>query len=357
MSDSDHPRKIWDKIRGTPARIPSRVNIARDHVDEGDELETAIQKDKHYFQIRINEMYLAYERQWFKKYDPMVLVISEFIYGREQVAIPSVVGPAMMKKFGQFMPKGGMVFSDTQVTGPHPYKGGSLNLTVVLCQLTVANYLQDFLRIVESTANILDFSKAFSTSLKLATVVLDGIETILGSQLTHPLIGLRKDYAVTLLEPGYFALVDIDKNDLNEEKLWVRNRQLVHGESLADATPFRKADYVLYSVLPTLPPDRRGDIPVLPFYSHWTNVVEEASRPTPNDWKRAKEHMAILYRSMMLSPDLVEDEADTQFSLWQTEAEKKHKKAALMSDMGPSGVKTPSESDKIRKKMVEILEL
>jgi hypothetical protein len=315
-----------------------------------------IQNGKHYFQVRIDEMYLAYEREWFKKYDPMVLIISEFIYGKQYETIPVIVGPVMMGKFRENLPSG-MIFSEMQVAGPHPYKGGSLNLTVVLCQLTVEEYLQKFLRIVESTANILDFSAAFSASLKLANVVLDGVETILGSDKTRPLIGLRKDFANGLIEPGYFALIDKDETTLNQDKLWVRNRRLVHGESLADAKPFRGADYVLYSIVPTQPPDRRGDISILPFYSHWEKVVDEANRPTRDDWIRAKGHLANLYRDMYLSADLVEDEFVEQYNLWEESAIKMHDKAKLRSELGPGEVKAALEPDKIRKTSVEILEL
>jgi hypothetical protein len=332
------------------------VKIAQDHIDESAKIGSSIEKDKHYFQIRINEMYLANEREWFKKYDPMVLIISEFIYGKKTETVPSVIGPMMMGKFKENLPSG-TIFSDIQVAGPHPYKGGSLTLTVVLSRLIVANYLRRFLKIVESAASILNLSTSFDASLKLADVVLDGVDAILESKNTQPIIALHKDFAVDGLEPGYFALIDADETLLNVDTLWVRERRLLHGKSLADAQPLRGADYVLYSIVPTQPPDRRGNLSTLPFYPEWEKTVEEASKPTKEDWNRAKGHLFSLYQSMALSPDLVEDEADTQFSDWRAKAEKKHNDAKLLSDLGPTEAKPPTKSDKIRRTEAEILDL
>jgi hypothetical protein len=37
--------------------------------------------NEHYFQVRINEMFLAAGRKWFVDYHPMVFVVSQFNYG------------------------------------------------------------------------------------------------------------------------------------------------------------------------------------------------------------------------------------------------------------------------------------
>lgn len=247
-------KNLWKSTRKTPARIPSRAAIDHDHVDEGGKLGIAFQPNEHYFQVRVNELYLTYSRQWFRTYDPMVLVVSEFIYHKKEEAVPFVVGPMMMQKIGQKMPAG-MVFSDTRVAGLHPYRGGRLALTVVLYRVLGKDYLRKLLRIVESAANVLDFSTAVSTYVKVADVVLDGVEALLELGDTDPLIGLRKEFdpdAGEVLEPGYFALIDMDESELNTDELWVRDSRLVYGKSLADAKPFRDADYVLYSIAQTL---------------------------------------------------------------------------------------------------------
>jgi len=132
---ADRCGEIWDRIRQGTRRYPARVTIPRDHVDESEKLGAAFGPDLHYFQVRVNEMYLTYSRKWFSEYDPMVFVVTEFTYGQKKnEAVPFVVGPVMMEKYGQKVPTG-MVFLDTRVAGPHPYRGDRLTLSVVLCRV------------------------------------------------------------------------------------------------------------------------------------------------------------------------------------------------------------------------------
>ena len=154
------------------AQAPSRVTISHTHVDEG-KLRRTFQPNEHYFQVRVNEMYLTHSRKWFSVYDPMVFVVSQFIYDKRVETVPFIVGPTMMKEYGKQMPHG-MIFSDTRVAGLHPYQGGRLSLMVVLYKIECQNYAQELLQTVESVATVLDFSTVLSTYVKLASVVLDG---------------------------------------------------------------------------------------------------------------------------------------------------------------------------------------
>lgn len=61
--------QLWNKINtsiiNSPRQMPTTVPIPRDHIDEtqGSVEEWNFQKDKHYFQVIINEMYLVNARQ------------------------------------------------------------------------------------------------------------------------------------------------------------------------------------------------------------------------------------------------------------------------------------------------------
>lgn len=355
MSRVERSRSLWQKIRKSPARIPSRVAIDHEHVDEGEKLGPAFQPDEQYFQVRVNELYLAYGRMWFKTYDPMVFVVSEFSYGKEVEAVPFVVGPMMLEKIGQKLPAG-MVFSDTRVAGLHPYRGGRLTVTVVLCRVLRMNYLRSLLQIVESAAKVFDFSTAVSTYLKVADVVLDGVEALFESGKTDPLIGLRKEFdpdAGEILQPGYFALIDMDEKQLKADELWVRDRQLLYGKSLADAEPFRHADYVLYSIAQT---SERSDVSILPFYSQLDRVVKEASVPTDEGWQSATANMLSLYQTMLLSPDLIRKQACALAEKYKAEIKKIHETAVDNAKLGLRRRKR-SELDKIRKQSLDILEM
>src|SRR3954466_7958133 len=49
---------------------------------------------RHYFQVQVNEMFLATPRQWFVRYAPMVFVAASYIYNGREETSPFVVGPS-----------------------------------------------------------------------------------------------------------------------------------------------------------------------------------------------------------------------------------------------------------------------
>src|ERR1051325_2383888 len=144
----DRMKNIWDSAVSAPAK--TRANFAIDPVRVvGDGAAGEPFRDKqHYFQIVINQMYLADEREWFVRYDHLTFVISSYIYDTRQEVVPFVVGPALLKEHAKNAPTG-MVFQDTPVSGMHPYQGGSLTLTVILNKLARENNADKLLKVVE----------------------------------------------------------------------------------------------------------------------------------------------------------------------------------------------------------------
>lgn len=347
----EHSRAIWASLQHSPTEAPGWVPIPQDHVDEPDNLGSALQANKQYFEIRINEMYLTYKREWFTRYDPMVLVISEFSYAGQPTVVPFVVGPAMLEELGSEAPDG-MVFAGTRVAGPHPYRGDDIAVTVILYRTEREDYARKLLGLVESTATALDFVAPLSTYVKMAGVVLDGVETLTGADGTaEPLIG-RRD-AFKPIEPGYFVLTNAPMSSLNN--LWVRDKQLVQGSSLAEATPFRDADYVLYSIATT----QRDDVSTLPFYQTWQSVVQEANKSSKKDiWDSAKLNMAALLGMLDTSPDLTETHAAQLGDEWISTMTTLHDRAVRLSNLSEEQEPAPaSDLDRIRAKSLSVLDM
>jgi hypothetical protein len=346
-------KRILEGIRRSEARLPARISIPRSHVDEGDKLGGPFQRDEHYFQVEVNEMYLSYSREWFSKYDPMVLVISEFTYDKSVQTVPFVVGPMLMKKYAEKLPAR-MVFSDTRVAGLHPYRGGGLTLSVVLYRVPVEDYARKLMRVIEKSASVLDFATGLSTYVKVGGIILDGVEALLDLGDTHPLVGLRQQFGAAF-EPGYFALIDLPESEIDRDTLWVRNRQLVQGPNLKNAEEFREADYVLYSITQT---SERGDLDTLPIYPLWERVVREATVPSGGDyWKNATANMSIFYQSMVLSPDLIGPHAEKLADEYIEKMQILHKRATKIGNLGRGEKPAPSELDAVRSKAVSILEM
>ena len=357
--------QLWNKINtsiiNSPRQMPTTVAIPRDHIDENQAgaPEWNFKKDQHYFQVIINEMFLVNSRQWFNQIDPVVYIVSEFIYNGQPQIVPFIVGPGLVKRLG--VPdeyNKGILLRNTNVSGIRPYRGGGLTLTVVLCQSN-NNLLRPLLDMIESVSGALDFSPVLAPYMKIANVLMDGFQMLYDSNGVTPVVGLRDSYGPSVnvpFQPGYYAL--IDASAIDSKQLWVVDRQLKVGNTLETAVPFRSADYVLYSI--SNPVDNtRDDIDTLPFGDIWERVKKEAATPVDDpDYKNAKIMMVNLYQNIVLSPDLTEPQADTLTDSFKDRMVAIHQRAVSLGLMGgEEGVEEDNRAVSARKNALDILDL
>lgn len=348
---ADMIRQLLSELEASPARTPFHARILQDHLDHSEEA-SPFNADEHYFQLRINEMFLHDSRRWFVEYDPMVFCVTEFVYDKKMQAIPFVVGPQMLERFGQELPAG-MLFTNTRVAGPHPYRGSRLISSVVLCRVKKEDYAQKLLGVVEKIGGVLDVACALSTYTKVAEGVVEGVEALLGfADTVNPLIGWRREFdpdAGDRLEPSYFVLIDDPSNHLDLSQLWVREGSLFKGKT-APREPFRDADYLLYSIVKS---SRRGDVTSLPFYPLFERAKQQASVPDDNSWIRARSDMLSLYQTLILSPDLTKPHADELGSQYHAELKNVHRQAVKYgSVVEPPTTEDASAQQKIRESVV-----
>ncbi len=321
--------RLWDALRRMPARNTrrsSRVLIAPEHIDGGSAAGGRFRPDEHYFQVQMSELYLTFERQWFANYDPLLLVISEFLYDTRPVALPAVVGPALLS---QQMRKSaeGLLFFDQRMAGWHPYCGGPLTIAVALCRVPREPYTRSLLRMIERAASRLDFATAFRAYLQVADVVLEGLESLVHVGAIAPLLGFRNVLDPAMghsCTPGYWALIDRPASHLERHLLRVHDNQLMEGATPEAAVPFRRADYLLYRLAQT---NQRGDIAALPFYPLYEQVRREAAAADAASWRRARVHMFTLFGSMVQSPDLTPAQVTVLQTKTSVEMQRLHRKA------------------------------
>jgi len=203
----------------------------------------------------------------------------------------------------------GFVFSDTKVAGIHAYKGAGLTLTVILYRVKRTDLAKKLLKVMEGVASVLDFSQALSTYLKLADVLKDTVEDLIGADKDNqPIIGQRKEFGgAAEFKPGYFALIDSGASPVDQNKLWVRNNELLYGDTLQSAADFTNANSVLYSIEQS---KERDDYDRLPFYGQWQTAMAESFTSEPEKWKSAQANWTSLYQQMSLSPDLILPQAE-----------------------------------------------
>ena len=321
--------ELWNNVRRSEAQLPTRIAIPAAQTDKGKG--DLFKPNQNYFQVRVNEMFLQYGREWFSTYLPMVLFISEFSYGRQREVVPFVVGPSMLQENGRTLPDQGLLITNTRVAGVHPYRGGRLTMTAILYRTKQTYYARNLLNVVENAASLLDFSTSLGLYTKIATVVLDGVEALFKVSDTDPVVGWRQESdpdAGDEVVPSYFAL--INKADVDRTKLWVKENQLCYGDTLQAAKPYRAADFLLYSLAQTAV---RSDANDLPFQELAERVLKDASEPTEAHWKSAKANMLSLYQTLNSSPDLTEEQATQLANGFMSKMKERHETAVALDQM------------------------
>jgi hypothetical protein len=337
--------RMWDTIRHGQLPLPMVAAIAPDRCAPDGAAGVWIRPDEAYFTLRVNEMHLSANREWYVVYDPLVLVLTEFNYGNQRVTVPRVVGPSLIGKQTEGQtPKHGSLLLDTSVAGPCPYRGGDIDVSISFYQIVRHNYARKLLSVVERLSGALGAAAQLSTIAKTGAALLEGVEGLLGLDGTVMLAGQRISLTPSPLDPlrtGFYAILT-PPVPTHPDKLCVRDRRL-HTSGAAgtrDRTPYRESDFVLLGISGS---EVRGDDSLLPF----NDLKMDAMRALwdgADGVEIAKANLIAAYQQMRTNPDVTKREASMLFDRWLIEFEEERKrvgKVRSMSDRRTRG--TPPE--------------
>lgn len=309
---------LWDNIKQSPTFVPTYIEFSANQTDEPALFSTKFDDRRHYFMVSVSEMFLSYNRLWHQNFSPMVFSVCNFKYNGETLEIPYIIGPSHLKKFEQRLPKG-MLFLNTPVVGVHPWRGGNLSLSIILCRVKETNNIEKVLSVIEDVSNSLDFSAGLESYTKVGRVVLKGFDSLLGFEQTSPLLGINNNFGQASgnpFRPGYYALVQGENLDKN--KFWVKDKRLCYGDSLDTAQSYRDDDFVLFRI--GISEDRK-DEESLSFYKQYTSIYEyirNQSELSENQLLNLKSRLRQLAVDIRLSPDLTTLQADR---IWKEKKE------------------------------------
>lgn len=322
--------------------------VATDHVL--DEKRPALEMigRRTYFDVVINEAWLTVGSRWLKEFEPMVYVITEFEYGGEMQAVPFVVGPQLIRRHSETMPADGVRFLDTRVAGPHPFPG-RVALTVVLCAVLKDDHAKDLVGTMESAVKVLDVATAVVPYLKVAEVLLTGLQSLAQADKVRAIVGQRAefDHADGLVSPLYCVLVASE--DVDRDYFWVRRGRLEFGPGPDSTRPFRDSDFVLYRLGADV---CRDDVERLPFANVKQRAYEQAGRATQSGedrrkhdplWVQAKATLFNLEEEALGSPDLIESHVDELIADWRDRMLAIRDLAERRVEMAGRGPATPAE--------------
>jgi hypothetical protein len=328
------PSSIWERIRARRTRVPQFAEIPSEHVLTPIGGVAPILPQRHYFALVVDELFLANDRQWHREFDPMVLAITEFVHGSSDklVSLPFVVGPKLLGDNATTVPQG-MLYRRTRVAGVHPFRGGRVISTIVLCQVRRLDYSRQLLKCVESVATAIPFAADLSTYVRYAGSLLDGIDALLGVGETTPIVGIRQEFDHDLgfpIRPAYFALVDGAESQFPVERLWVRDGSLLTGDREDKLQPLREASYVLFS---TPGVADFTEIDTLPLHATVATTIGLAASPDDVDWKRAKAELVVLLRQLLTSPNFTREQALRYHASIVQQAKEAHEHASSIGTL------------------------
>lgn len=300
---------IWTFIKSSPARIPTVARIPEHRVLQPIGGPEIVVPHEHYFAIQVDSIFLESRRRWFREVDPVVLAISEYRYGDKPVSLPFIIGPALLREHESKVPQG-MLYRRTRVAGIHPYRGGQLVTSLILCQSTTEDYARRLVSLVEGLADAVPFGEELGTYTRLAGNLLDGVDALFGVAETQPLVGFREEYDHDIhgqeLRPGYGVLIDDDSAAQVIKRLWVSDGDLMIGDARDSLEPFREASYVLYSIrgIPKL-----HSLKSLPLTADDIEIRRLLRSPKEENQELGRARLLDLWDRLLASPDVTEVDA------------------------------------------------
>ena len=307
----------WERIRTGSVPLPSVAMIPPDRCSPTGSAGYRIQPDKMYFTVQVNEMHLAANRQWWAKFDPLVVIVTEFNYGTKRIAIPKIVGPELIPDpTNGGKPMHGIVLEDTLVAGPHPYRGGDVVISVQFYQVVRDDFVRSLLRTVSSISKLAANLHDLDAMVAIGGAILTGVEGLLGLATTTCLAAYRGSLAPSLIRPfsAQFSALLTPPVLPDLAVLSVCDGRLVADADVAPV-PYRGSDFVLISVEGM---KDRDDLNQLPFNARRLAALK-ALREGRDGITRAKGILTTGYGEMLESPDMTSGQADRVFEVWRQE--------------------------------------
>lgn len=277
-----------------------------------------------YFALRVNQLELAQDVEWYVKYDPMVVVIFSFNYGPQRLTVPCVIGPDFIKnQFKTAPPRYGTILTDICVGGPHPYRGGGIDLSLCFYKVKRVNYADSLLKVAEGLSQSL-LAGQFGAWIGAGGTLMEALSGLLGLDETVYIAGYRTSlgHHVHPLMSGYFCLTTPTAG-LQMARCLVRNGRLFENDGAGAFSPYRGSDFVLLSVEGY---KRRDDTNRFSFFESKTDALT-ALLDGEDGRKRAKVGLIAAYQQLRKSADFTVGDAACIYEEWISEFQRTERDA------------------------------
>jgi len=298
-------KDIWNKFKSSPSVSYPFFQVESENVlDANENLNGKFEMDKHYFEIRIVKHFLKDRREYWNDYTPMTAVLSEFSYAGSKHTIPFVVGPKLLSKLEQVNDNHEVVYNNTRVVGPSPYRGDQVVLFTGLFRMRTKNWAVQALDFLQTVAGTFDASK-LSEYLDITSPILEGLESFLGMEDMELRMGQRTEYSDASLDtpyhfrPGYWVMIR-SADAVDKSQIYVKDNGLFIKNGAGDLVPYKEDDYIIYSIEKLM---NRTDFSEFDFHKKLKKIKELIWRGVPN---KAKDVFLSLLYDISVSEDFTQ---------------------------------------------------
>lgn len=304
MTFFDYIDGLLSKVKGTPQVPKFYCRIPDDQVFEKDFTSQVLVRDKHYFEIRLSEMFLRDKREYWRGFVPLGVILSDFIFNRERQTFPFLVGNQILDGMQKYVEWEYVEYYNTRVAGPVPFMGDDVGLFVGLFRSEVSDLAANLFNLVQTMIGTFDLGQ-LAPYLSMALTLEGGLKKLLGMEEVEYRLGNRDVFTdgggapenPQAFRNGYLAYINCPHDSLPREQLEVHDGHLFLKEG-GELKRFRQDDYCLIKVDIIT---ERSDFVVLPFYRLWEEVVDKIWQ---EDLIAAKGKFNEFAQQMAKSPEL-----------------------------------------------------
>jgi hypothetical protein len=314
MSLSD----LWNNLTREKAFTTAAFRIAPDRVLRTDTSRETTQfiPRATYFEVRLSQMFIQYQREYWREFIPMASMMTEFIFDGTRTTVPIIVGPERLAS-AQQVARGDMVeYYNTRIAGPYPYQGDDISLFAGLFRIEVNNWAKRTLSLFETVAEAFDPTR-LSSYLNIARPLLTGLEGFLGMKEVEMRVGRQKAYmqqgsgavppddaSSDVLQPAFEVHIRAEASRFppaERRKFWVYESRLHYGDKPDNLRPFNDADFMLLRFVPLA---TRNDFVTFDFHkTHWKQVETNLAEGKEDE---ARQEFKMLAVALAQSPDIVD---------------------------------------------------
>jgi hypothetical protein len=265
-----------------------------------------------YLEVTVRQMWLSEERELWRKFQPYLAIVADFIHTGERRTLPALLGSSELSKTEALVQgKDAIEFRNIRVVGPVPYEGDNVDLLIALFRIETANWLARTLDAVEGIATAVSAGGLLAAK-PVADTIVAAVTRFLGEDSLELRCGQYRGWSRAAdptnpgandLRPMNYVVMNRPPDGSDDEmaaKFTVRDGRLHSVGADGAVKPYVDHDFVLIGVEARR---ARDDYKSLPFYQSWLETKkrldEGDSAAAERSWRRT---LGAIYSDELTRP-------------------------------------------------------